>query len=115
MKLRQGFVSNSSSSSFIIKLDKPIEDYTLDEFRKVCKFGGEVFDPVKKLYDDLLDTKESKRDFETWEDEYKILGKRQLGYCEYVVEYEDHTENGCFMEHDFTGDLPITEYCICKH
>lgn len=115
MKLRKGFVSNSSSSSFIIKLDKPIEKYTLEEFRSVCQSHDKVFDPVEQLYNDLLNTKESKREFKTWEDEYHELGNRQLGYCEYVVGYEDHTENGCFMEHDFTEYLPITKHCICKH
>ena len=54
MKLRKGFVSNSSSSSFIIKLDKPIEKYTLEEFRSVCQSHGKVFDPVEVLYNDLM-------------------------------------------------------------
>ena len=42
MKIRNGFVSNSSSSNFIIELNKPIEDYTLEEFMKdyLKKIGG---------------------------------------------------------------------------
>lgn len=34
MKLRRGFVSNSSSSSFVIQLKKDLDKYTLDEFYK---------------------------------------------------------------------------------
>lgn len=115
MKLRKGFVSNSSSSSFIIKLDKPIEKYTLEEFRSVCQSHDKVFDPVEQLYNDLLDTKNSKREFEKWEDEFEVLGKKQLGYCEYVVHYGDHTDEGSYMEHDFVEYLPITEYSINMH
>ena len=46
MKYRNGFVSNSSSSSFVLKLDKPIEEYSFDEF--VEYFGGR--DPLKQIY-----------------------------------------------------------------
>ena len=111
MKLRKGFVSNSSSSSFIIKLDKPIEKYTLEEFRSVCQSHGKVFDPVEVLYNDLMNTEESKREIPDWSWAYDVLG-RQLEANEYIVEYEDHTEEGSYMEHDFVGYLPITEYSI---
>ena len=37
MKVRTDFVSNSSSSSYVIKLDKRVEDYTLEEFKKLFR------------------------------------------------------------------------------
>ena len=92
MKVRSGFVSNSSSSSFIIELDKPIEEYTLEEFRSVCQSHGKVFDPVEVLYNDLMNKENSKREIYKWEDEYSEIGRRQLKYDEYIVTYSDDTE-----------------------
>lgn len=114
MKVRSGFVSNSSSSSFIIELDKPIEEYTLEEFRSVCQSHGKVFDPVEVLYNDLMNTEESKRVIPDWSWAYDVLG-RQLEVNEYIVEYEDHTEEGHYMETEFVGYLPITKYKINGH
>ncbi len=37
MKIRSDFVSNSSSGNFIVVLDKPITEYTKDEFFKMFK------------------------------------------------------------------------------
>ena len=49
MKIRNGFVSNSSSSSFVIKLEKPIEEYTYEEF---CEYFN-YKDPVRQVYDEI--------------------------------------------------------------
>ena len=51
MKIRNGFVSNSSSSNFIIELNKPIEDYTLEEFMKDYELTDEHI--AKKLMNKL--------------------------------------------------------------
>lgn len=43
MKIRQGFISNSSSSSFIVVFDKKLEDYTDSELSKyLYKTSGET-------------------------------------------------------------------------
>ena len=54
MKIRTGFVSNSSSSSFIIKLDKPVKEYSIDELEKL--FG--YYNPIKQIYKELLDAED---------------------------------------------------------
>lgn len=51
MKIRNGFVSNSSSSSFVLKLDKPIEEYTYEEFEEFMGYEN----PIKGIYNTLKD------------------------------------------------------------
>lgn len=56
MKIRNGFVSNSSSSSFIIVLDKPIEDYSYTEFLEDYELKDDMY--ASKLFKDLLRNKD---------------------------------------------------------
>ena len=54
MKLRQGFVSNSSTSSFVIKLNKDIKDYSFTEFAQEYEIPTDDLQYGLKLYHDLL-------------------------------------------------------------
>ena len=108
MKIKNGFVSNSSSSSFIVTLPQDITKYSLEEFRElVC--GG--FDPVEKLYNDLLKA-ESQPYFDKYEREK--YGKDHLNYNQYVVQYGNECvdygdkfgyEEQDFMENSFMEEL----------
>ena len=103
MKIRNGFVSNSSSSSFIVKLPRPIEEYTLEEFRELLE-RDEAFDPVARLYNDLHDNY-CKSKFDDYEK--KRYKREQLGLTEYLVCYGnecadwDDCSNQSMMENDF--------------
>ena len=51
MKTRLGFVSNSSSSSFVIQLEKPIEEYTYEEL--AAYIYEEHGDPIRQIFNAL--------------------------------------------------------------
>lgn len=102
MKIRNGFVSNSSSSSFIVTLPKSIDNYTLDEFRELLEETS-IFDPVKQLYEDLLNTEESQPTLTKWEKE--LLDIDGLSNNQYLVNYgnecDDTYGHGSDMECEF--------------
>ena len=83
MKARLGFVSNSSSSSFVIQLEKPIEEYTYEEL--AAYIYGERCDPIRQIYTALKSC-----DFVDDNNQYEIeLGSDCLSSeAEYLLEAE---------------------------
>lgn len=109
MKCRIGFVSNSSSSSFIVELQKPIEKYSLDEF--VDLLNEHDLEAVKILFEDLIRVKDDK--IEDWMIKFYHLPK-ELPENNYIIEYSDEDGEG-YMEHDFMPYLNITKKIINQH
>lgn len=143
MKIRNGFVSNSSSSSFLIALDKPIQDYKdFEEFAEeydVNNLYGET------LYRDLqtaeANLKEYIKDMDVSVDsdlDIDVLGfdksneivdecaeffrqrvleevEKQLGNAQYRVVYEDSSEFGSYMEHHFVPEFRGTISSTSHH
>lgn len=128
MKIRSGFVSNSSSSSFIVELSKPATEYNLGEFISEFNVSSNEIEYAEKLLSELqwkdeeevdlddiyiyLDIDTSMLDVETenkLESKYTNLIKKAVQKeiaknkknNKYSVEYADDSEFGSYMEHDF--------------
>lgn len=128
MKIRSGFVSNSSSSSFIVELSKPAKEYNLGEFISEFNVSSNEIEYAEKLLSELqwkdeeevdlddiyiyLDIDTSMLDVETenkLESKYTNLIKKAVQKevaknkknNKYSVEYADDSEFGSYMEHHF--------------
>lgn len=128
MKIRSGFVSNSSSSSFIVELSKPAREYNLGEFISEFNVSSNEIEYAEKLLSELqwkdeeevdlddiyiyIDIDTSMLDVETenkLESKYTNLIKKAVQKeiaknkknNKYSVEYADNSEFGSYMEHDF--------------
>lgn len=128
MKVRSGFVSNSSSSSFIVQLSKPATEYNLDEFISEFNVSLSKIEYAEKLLSELqckdkeeidlddiyiyLDIDTSMLNVETenkLESKYTNLIKKAVQKeivknkksNKYSVEYADDSEFGSYMEHNF--------------
>ena len=79
MKIRQGFVSNSSSSSFIIHLNKSIEQHTMEEFKSFLELDklqfhdANVDKGVEQLFNALLNGKQTELEKYKCPNTYQIV------------------------------------------
>lgn len=99
MKIRQGFVSNSSSSSFIIHLNKPIEQHTMEEFKSFLELDRLRFHDadeekgIKQLYNAILNGKQTELERYKCPNTYQIV----LGDLMYM----EHLENAYALIQDY--------------
>lgn len=131
MKIRNGFVSNSSSSSFVVGLPKPIDEFTEKEFIEMitegvnktnrwkdieercdCNFSPQRL--AQLLYEDLKDKINSKvPEIKTWF--YEALGRGLTEY-EYVAEYADNENyRECIMEDEFMPQVKYVNNTLSWH
>lgn len=127
MKIRIGFISNSSSSSFIIVSRKEIDELTKEEKMRV--FNIDASSPVSWMADVIFQTIENKihmvHDFEDWASN-RYWGSTQSNpnwVQECLEEFEGAKEVKEFLDkgyHVYTGEFennyenPIENY-FSKH
>lgn len=90
IKIRTGFVSNSSSSSFVVasKGELELSDKIIEDIFKVEK-SSPMFDLSKKIASLLLDKSEEIEDFNEWlEHEYGTFDDAE-DYKNEVLAYQD--------------------------
>lgn len=109
MKIRNGFVSNSSSSSFIIHLNQPIENYSLEDFKTFLNLERLKFHDadeekgVKQLYNALLNGKQTELEQFACPNTYQIV----LGDLSNM----DDVEEAYALIHDY----PMGIFDGCNH
>lgn len=141
MKIRNGWVSNSSSSSFIVQLDKPVEEYSLKEFMETYNINPledkEASNLLRQLHYVANELDEYAVDvhvaidssYFTYDELNEIIMeqekllkdtlldkiRQQHAQHRYKVEYGDHDPFNSYMEHTFMPNLPCTIEIINEH
>lgn len=142
MKVRSDFVTNSSSSSFILgfKSNEELKAYQelygecfmgdliqKDEIDKITEYAAEsaafrysIRVNGKRIWDMKKDDPDYQVLLEQAEKEEakmrQSLKTQMLKYpILYIVEYEDHTEYGREMEHEIMPYLDCTIYRVSNH
>ena len=117
MKIRNGFVSNSSSSSFLIELNKSIEDYTLEEFMEDYEMTDERIakelmnkissnsDEIRSVYDGDVDFHisfydDSPIDWDEKMDVFKQMEELGLKLLREKVEKKYYISDGKFTRYE---------------
>jgi hypothetical protein len=127
MKQRKGFVSNSSSSSFILSWDREKLLYNVlkEEFDKIFIFKKEYFNEHKEevislfkikskkyLFSNLLEFEEFQKKYKTYEDNYilqELLDNKAVSIIEEMSENKGEVESSISWDANSWIKSMITE------
>ena len=129
MKLRKGFISNSSSSSFIVGFPKKLEDIDLHQELFDGKSAVEYYDDEYSVEQCLAYLEENtvfipKEELDKYIDDMNSWSERITSdqrehlytHCEFIYRFEFSDNDsmvGSYMEHDF--EFPYYRVRVSNH